>query len=52
MKARFLAPWLLLLVSLSAMAQIQEILIPAGTPQDEAIQNIGKEADEAKRVPM
>ncbi len=52
MRTRFLAPLLLLVVSISALAQIQSILIPAGTPEDEAIQTIGKEPDEAKRVPL
>lgn len=52
MKSRFLAPLFILLVSICGLAQIQSILIPAGTPEDEAIQAIGKEPDEAKRVPM
>jgi tetratricopeptide (TPR) repeat protein len=41
---------LLLLVSAPAAAQVSQVLIPAGTPEDQAIQEITKEADAAKQV--
>ena len=52
MKNRFLAIILLAIWTVPSPAQVQSILIPAGTPEDEAIQNITKESDEAKRLAM
>src|SRR6201993_5281658 len=49
------APWLLLLVvSLSALslAQLDRIVIPAGTPEDQALQEISKETDAQKKVAL
>ena len=43
---------LFLLLSFYAAAQIQSVSIAAGTPEDQAIQAITKESDDAKRVPM
>ena len=43
---------LVLTLTISATAQVQGIFIPAGTPEDQAIQDINKESDEAKRVAM
>jgi len=43
---------LLVLCTFSAAAQVQSISIAAGTPEDVAIQEIGKQADDAKRIPM
>ncbi|MCI0353841.1 MAG: hypothetical protein L0099_02205 [Acidobacteria bacterium] len=44
--------WLLLLAAASAPAQVSMVLIPAGTPEDRAIQEIAKEADTAKQAAM
>lgn len=52
MKNRFLAIILLAVWAVPAAAQVQNILIEAGTPEDLAIQDITKEPDEAKRVAM
>jgi tetratricopeptide (TPR) repeat protein len=41
---------LLLFASAPAAAQVSQVLIPAGTPEDQAIQEITKEADAAKQV--
>ena len=40
------------LVALTASAQVDKIIITAGTPQDQAIQAISKESDAQKRVAM
>jgi tetratricopeptide (TPR) repeat protein len=37
---------------LAANAQLGKIVIPAGTPEDQAIQNITNESDAQKRIPM
>ena len=50
MKNRFLALAFLAVWAIPAAAQLQSILIPAGTPEDEAIQTISKESDDAKRL--
>ncbi|HEY7617533.1 MAG TPA: hypothetical protein VH744_12070 [Terriglobales bacterium] len=42
----------LLLVSLPVYAQLDRIVIPAGTPEDQALQLISKEQDAEKRLPM
>ncbi len=52
MKSRFLAIIFLAIWVTPAVAQVQAILIEAGTPEDLAIQNITKETDDAKRVTM
>ena len=52
MKNRFMAILLLAMWTLPAVAQVQSLLIPAGTPEDEAIQSITKEPDDAKRLAM
>jgi hypothetical protein len=52
MKNRLLAILLLTIFTLPAVAQVQSLLIPAGTPEDEAIQSITKEPDDAKRLAM
>src|SRR5512143_38757 len=51
MKSRFLAV-LIVVCSLPSMAQVQSIMIAAGTPEDAAIQSISKEPDDAKRLAM
>lgn len=43
---------LFLLAALAASAQVDKIIIPAGTPQDQALQAIGSETDAQKRVSM
>lgn len=43
---------LVLLTALVTSAQVDKILIPAGTPQDQAIQAISSETDAQKRVAM
>jgi len=40
------------ILTVPALAQIQSLLIPAGTPEDEAIQAISKESDDAKRLAL
>jgi hypothetical protein len=40
------------LFSVILHAQIEKIVIPAGTPEDQALQAISNEADDAKKVPM
>ncbi len=52
MKSRLLAIIFLAVWTLPAAAQVQNILIEAGTPEDLAIQNITKEPDDAKRLAM
>jgi tetratricopeptide (TPR) repeat protein len=42
----------LLLVSTPSSAQIDKIIIPAGTPEDRALQTISSEQDAAKRLTM
>jgi tetratricopeptide (TPR) repeat protein len=42
----------LVLASLATQAQVSKIVIPAGTPEDQAIQAITKEGDAQKRVGM
>jgi tetratricopeptide (TPR) repeat protein len=49
------APRILLVVlcfSLSLCAQLDKIVIPAGTPEDKALQAITNEQDQAKKLPM
>jgi tetratricopeptide (TPR) repeat protein len=41
-----------LLAAIAAPAQVTQILIPAGTPEDKALQEISAENDAAKRVTM
>src|SRR5689334_18670520 len=43
---------LVLLTALAAGAQVDRILIPAGTPEDQALQAISSENDAQKRVAM
>ncbi len=52
MKNRFLAIRLIAIWVLPLAAQVQSLLIPAGTPEDGAIQTITKEPDDAKRLAM
>ena len=52
MKNRFLAIVLFAIWAVPSLAQLQSILIPAGTPEDAAIQSITKEPDDAKRLAM
>ncbi len=52
MKSGYLAIFLLVIGTLPVAAQVQNLLIPAGTPEDEAIQSITKEPDDAKRLAM
>ena len=53
MLARWLQLLLLLvLASVLAAAQVSLVLISAGTPEDQAIQEITKEADTAKQAAM
>lgn len=51
MKSRFLAV-VVALCSLPAVAQVQSIVIAAGTPEDAAIQSISKEGDDGKRLAL
>src|SRR5947208_3666805 len=49
------ARWFLLaplLLALFAQAQLEKIVIPAGTPEDQALQAISNESDAQKRIPM
>jgi tetratricopeptide (TPR) repeat protein len=41
-----------LLAAIAAPAQVTQILIPAGTPEDKALQDISGESDAGKRVTM
>ena len=41
-----------LLAAIAARAQVTRIMIPAGTPEDKALQDISGENDAAKRVSM
>jgi tetratricopeptide (TPR) repeat protein len=45
---------MLVVVALAALsfAQLDRIVIPAGTPEDQALQDISKETDAQKRVPL
>jgi tetratricopeptide (TPR) repeat protein len=43
---------ILLLASVSAGAQVAHLLIPAGSPEDKALQAISAEGDVEKRIPM
>ena len=43
---------LLLLTSVNAGAQVAHLLIPAGSPEDKALQAINAEDDTQKRIPM
>jgi tetratricopeptide (TPR) repeat protein len=43
---------LLLLASVGAGAQVAHLLIPAGSPEDKALQAINAEGDAEKRIPM
>src|SRR5215472_13119961 len=43
---------ILLLTSVSAGAQVAHLLIPAGSPEDKALQTINTETDTEKRIPM
>lgn len=52
MQNRLLAIFLLVIGTLPSAAQVQSLLIPAGTPEDEAIQSITKEPDDTKRLAM
>jgi len=40
------------LFSMAAFAQVDKIVIPAGTPEDQALSQIASEQDASKRVPM
>lgn len=42
----------LLFVAPHSLAQLETIVIPAGTPEDQALQAITKEPDEQKKLPM
>jgi tetratricopeptide (TPR) repeat protein len=42
----------LLICSLSAFAQLDKLMIPAGTPEDQALQAISNEPDAQKKLPM
>src|SRR5690242_1433326 len=49
------APWLLVLVVLFcalSRAQLDRIVIPAGTPEDQALQEISKETDAQKKIAL
>ncbi len=52
MKAKLLAALLVFVAVVAARAQVQSILIPAGTPEDQDIQTITKEPEDAKRVAL
>src|SRR5450432_315896 len=43
---------LFVFLSLSLAAQVEKIVIPAGTPEDQALQAIGTEADQQKKMAM
>src|ERR1700745_3480307 len=49
------APWLLVLLVLFcalSLAQLDRIVIPAGTPEDQALQEISKETDAQKKIAL
>lgn len=50
--SRGLVVGLVVLFSLPLFAQMDTIVIPAGTPEDQALQAITAESDEAKKLPM
>jgi tetratricopeptide (TPR) repeat protein len=50
--SRGLAFGLVFLFSLTLFAQMDKIVIPAGTPEDQALTAITAESDEAKKLPM
>lgn len=53
MKSRFCLPLTVVLVLASAgYAQVDHIVIPAGTPEDQSIQEISKEADAQKKISL
>ncbi len=52
MKAKLFAIILVAIIAVPVVAQVQTIFIPAGTPEDQAIQAIVKENDDAKRLAM
>ena len=50
--SRGLVVGLVVLFSLPLCAQMDTIVIPAGTPEDQALQTITAESDEQKKLPM
>src|SRR6476660_1043765 len=50
--SRELVVGLVFLFSLPVFAQMDKIVIPAGTPEDQALSAITAESDEAKKLPM
>jgi tetratricopeptide (TPR) repeat protein len=48
----FVAVFSVLALTVTASAQLGKIVIPAGTPEDQAIQTITNEGDAQKRIPM
>ncbi|HKV91853.1 MAG TPA: hypothetical protein VJW20_04820 [Candidatus Angelobacter sp.] len=49
---RFISLATILLAAIAAPAQVTQILIPAGTPEDKALQEISAESDAGKRITM
>src|ERR1700686_2242152 len=47
-----LVTFLLVMAPLPSLAQIENIVIPAGTPEDQALQAITKEPDDQKKLAM
>ena len=53
MKFRFrMLPMIVLVLAVFSQAQIDRIVIPAGTPEDQSIQEISKETDAQKKVAL
>lgn len=52
MRTRWLLPWMVLFGSAVSLAQLDKIVIPAGTPEDQALTAITNEQDNSKKVAM
>jgi tetratricopeptide (TPR) repeat protein len=51
-RTRWVAVMLSVFLSLPLLAQVDKIVIPAGTPEDQALQAIGTEPDQQKKMAM
>jgi len=52
MRARWLIPLTVVIASAFSFAQLDKIVIPAGTPEDQALAAITSEQDNSKKVTM
>ena len=52
MRARWLIPLTVVIASAFSFAQLDKIVIPAGTPEDQALAAITSEQDNSKKVAM